>query len=709
MSLGSYVFRKRRSSVGHLVVTSSDALPAVQVHHALLLLYQTQNEIQLLLQKRRPSNIETRGHRSYCLHTKAKDTKQDENDDSTLCPTVTHGPWLPPVARQPVPSLEKQPQQIPKIQPQTPQVVSAIAPKGQTPLPGNDNRKGCVHELSPPNRFIRQHRDFKDHRRRTLRMGGFRSQDWQEPFEMLKRYYSAKEEEKVVARAIAGHPRASWSNFQKPIRQVGVDQVPKPLVWSVVTFTKYVEDLAMSRVDRLVQRQIYGKGKSHVTAVATIFESIFQDESMKGFLTARACNFALGFFYRHGMGVKARALYTRMENLHMQIEPETFNIMLCGSAAEKDLYIYTYNLRNMIKRRFSLNSRTWSSLLMAVDSSEARASIAKEMRARKLLDRFSTMRDVLSLTIRDEVASHLDRRNEMSTFFQGMDSRYPPGWLTVSGANIILDEVGLRQSALKAFELLTEIRQRVPRLGNVALNTLLTHCRQHRAHDLAIDVIEYFETKQGTSLGQKEYGSLFRQAWSGRLYNFCRVIWRSACMDAAVTFAMQRLVMESLTFENPERSDSQPRSSAHIWKNAAGKLIVGVGIAAKEDRPDEVQHPGSNAPTTMQNLGDNTESLSAHLEQLMDDTNAPRPRSELLRSAQALLDNDFVAYKKYRRERALIPLLREALAMDREWTKLKWKEKSTQFKCRNAIAVKERTTGPAHPTLVRRLKYTPHT
>ena len=711
MSLSSYVFGKYRSSVGHLVVTSSDALPAVQAHHPLLLIYQTQNEIQLLFQKRRPSNIENRGHHSYRLSTKAKDTKQDHNDGSILCPTVTHGPWLPPVARQPVASLEKQPQQIPKIQPQTPQVVSTIASQGQAPLTDDGKQPGCVQRWNHLNRFRRKHRDFKDHRRKYLRMRGSWSQDWQEPLELLKRYYSTKEEEKVVAQVIAGHPRASWSswsNSRKPLRQIGVDRIPEPLDWSVVTFAKYVEDLETSRVDRLVQRQIYGKGKSHVTAVATMFESLFQDESMKGLLNARACNVALVFFYRHGMIVKARALYTRMENLHMQIEPETFNIILCGSAAEKDLYNYTYNLRHMIKRKLSLTSRTWSSLLMAVDSSEARATIVNEMRARKLLDRFSTMRDVVDLTIRDEVASHLDRSNEMSTFFQGMDSRYAPGWLTVSGANIVLDEVGMRQSALEAFELLKEIRKRVPRLGNVALNTLLTHCRQLRAHDLAIDVIEYFETKQGTSLGQKEYGSLFRQAWRSRLYNFCRVIWRSACMDAAVTFAMQRLVMESLTFENPECSNSQPRNRADIWKNAAGKVIVGVGIATKEDKPDEVQHPGSNAPTTVQDLGDNTETLSAHLEQLMDDTNAPRPRLETLRSAKALVDNDFVAYKKYRKERTLIPLLREALAMDQEWTKLNWRERSTPFKCRNAIAVKERTTGPAHPMLVRRLTYTPN-
>ncbi len=685
MSLGSYVWRKCRSPITHLIVTPKDILPALRARHPLSLVSQTQDEIQTLLEWQGLSNITHQGRRYYHLSSKSEDTKQGQNASSTQC-------RLHPVARQPKTRHERPSRHVSKPLSQTPHFVSTLA--HPDPAHSKDHKKhsGCVQRVNPLNRFIQRHREFKDHIRKDLIKERFPwSQDWHEPFELLKRYYKAEGEEQVECRPPAG-------GFKPPkiSRQIPVDQIPEPLEWSIVTFEKYVKDLDTSTLNRLVQRQIYGFGKSHVTAVATIFEKLFQSADMKGFLSARACNTALAFFYKHGMVSKARALYTRMESLHMQIEPETFDLVLRGSAANKDLYSYTYHLQRMIERKVNLTPKTWSSLLMAVDSSDARAAIVQSMRDRKLLDRFSTMKDVVNLTIRDEVGTHIDRCNGMSTFFQDMDTRYSKGWLTISGASKILDEVGMRRSAQEAFELLKEIRQRVPTLNDVALNTLLTYCCESRAHQLAIDVVDYFEDKEGINPGQKVYEVLFRQAWRSRLYNFSRVIWRTACMDAAVTFPMQKLVMESLIFQTPDGPDCQPRSRADIWKTAAGKVIVGIGIAAKEGQPDEIQHPGMNSSAPVQYPRDGNQILPAHLEQLMDDTKVPRPKYERLRSAKALLDNDLAAFRNYRMQGKFVPLLREALAMDRDWTKHNWREKSTQFKCSNAIGVMEERTSAAN-------------
>lgn len=704
MSLGSYLYRNRRSSIGHLIVTPRDILPALRARRLPTIHNLTQPELLYLLPRWRLSKISCPGFRSYSVVSRAKKDQRYGNEGSILRPKSTSVDTLSLRSEAPPPgaNLRKQSTHISKILPGTKEFVSMLTDPGQAL--SNEPEKQSVHvqRVDAVNKRLRNNRERKNLIRITRRKKGSWSQDWQIPLELLKQHYKAETREQ----ARKGRPRAVWFSTRKKIHQVRADRIPKPQDWSLVAFQHYVEDLTSSTVDRLMQRQIYGIGESHVIAVASVLERLFLDTDTKRFLSPKACNVALHFFYKHAMLSKARFLYTRMEDLHIGNQPETFDVMLQGSAANKDLHNFTFHLQNMIERACSPTSKTWSSLLMAVDSSEARAVIVQAMRARKLLNRYSTMRKVVDLIIRDEVAKHLDGCNEMSTFFTNMDARYAPGWLTISAANSMLDEVGMRRSASEAFEVLQEIGRRITTLDCVSLRTLLTHCLEIRAHDLAIDVLDYFEVKYGIRPGQNEYDLLFKQAWRGRFYNFARVVWRSACMEAAVTFKMQKLVMESLTFKAPDRSNTQPKSRAEIWKAAAGKVIVGIELAAKEDNPGEAQNPDTTFLSPIQNLSDGRQNLSAHLEQLMDDTKVLRKTLSPLRSTKALLSSDLAAFKTYRMKSQLTSLLREALALDREWAKGNWRDISTTWKCRNAITVGVRAQGPAQEVLFRKFEYT---
>ena len=684
MSLGSYVYRKGRPSIGHLIVIPRGILPTLRACHLSVSTHQSNCERQVLLQRCRLHSINCLGYRSYSVTTEAKEAQQDRNDCPTLRPTFSDSLRLPSTANQPAANFGKQPQHIAKKEP-------SLASPDQA-LPNElGKHSGYVQQVDRLNRKHRLSREHRDHGRNELRKKGSWSQDWQVPLELLKQHYKPEHKEQ----AVKGRPRAVWSDSQQIVCQVRVDQIPRPQYWSLVTFRNYVDDLARSTVDRTMRLQIYGAGESHAAAVANELERLFRDTYMTRFLSAKACDTGLAFFYKHGMFAKARALYTRMEDLRIEFEPETFNIILRGAAAQKDLHNYTFHLRHMIKRGFNPNRTTWSCLLMAVDSSEARATIVQAMRAKKLLNRFSTMRDVVKLTIRDEVAKHLESGNQMSPFFSDMDTRYAPGWLSVSAANVVLDEVGVRRPALEAFELLKEIRQRAPALDNVSLNTLLAHCRRSRAHELTIDVLDYFEVEQRLSPGQREYEVLFKQAWKSHLYNFARVIWRSACMEAAVTFKMQKFVMDSLTFKTPEWSKNQPKKRTDIWKATAGKVVVGIDLTTKEDNPDQVQYPDTIFPAIVQNLPAKKDKYSTRLERLMDDTDQRMPHAQVRQSAKGLIHHDLAAFKKYRRKRTLASLLREALATDREWARDNWKDVAVQRKRRNAVVVEVRTTGSA--------------
>ena len=702
MSLGSYVYRKSKLLIGHLIATPQVIPQAPRAGQPSSSIDQTRRKLQTLPQGWRIPSTSHLSYYSYCVLSKAEGIRQIQHGCSTVRPTFIENQWFPSVDNQTTASPEKQHQHISTIRLRAPYSVQTLENPDQIPSKKFGKQPRNIQRAGALNRKLQRHREIKDRKRELWRKKSTWSQDWQVPLSLLKLHYKPEHECTML-----WGPQAAWSNPQKIIRQVRVDQIPRPQVWSVITFKSYVEDLTRSTVDRLVQRQIYGNKGSHVNAVANVLEKLFQDTGMKSFLSLKACNIALHFFYESCMISKARVLVTYMEKLHLKLEPETFDIILRGSAANKDLHNYTYHLQSMIKRGYKPNPRTWSSLLMAVDSSEARASIVQAMRERKMLKSLSVSRDVVDLTIRDEVAKHIDGRKEMSALFTAMDTRYAPGWLTVSGANIILDEISMRQSAWQAFDLLKEIRNRVSRLDKVSLNTLLSHCSHIRAHDLTIDVLNYFEVNHSIIPAQKEYEVLFKQAWRSRLYNFAKVIWRSACMDTAVTFKMQKLVMESLTFEMPDRPGSEPKSRADIWKAAAGKVVVGVELAAKESEEDDMPQPGTTLPNPVQDLDKGKENLAGRLSQPTDHTNVPRRRPQVIHAARNLYHSDLTAFQKWHLERKLAPLLREALAMDREWAKGDWRNVSTEWKCRNSIPVRVKTAGLVHEMIVRRCKYTP--
>ena len=702
MSWGSYVYGKGRSSIGHLIAIPNDSLPALRPHQTCIQINQTRPEIQILLRVRRLPSTSYLHIRSYYVVSKPEGTQQVQHGCTTLRPTGTEHKWLLPMDNQPTASPTKRYQHVSTAISRAPHPVPTLEPPDQTPLEELREQSRSIPQGDSLKRRLQHHRELKDLKKDFWRKNFTRSRDWQLPLSLLKRHYKAKHKELTVL----GLHRAHWPNTRVIIRQVRATQIPRPQIWSVTRFRDYVEALTSSTVDRLVQRKIYrGKG-SHVEAVANILDQLFRDTGMRSFLSIEACNIVLQFFYKHRMLPKARALVTHMEHLYPKLEPETFDIILRGSAACNDIGNYTYHLQNMIKRGCKPSPKTWTSLLMAVDSSKARKSIVQAMQERKLLKKSSIMRDVVQLTIRNDVANHLDDCEGMGAFFAAMDTRYAPGWLTVSAANAILDEVGIRQSAREAFELLEEISKRVSRLDQVTLNTLLSHCSHIRAHDLAIDVLDSFEVRHGIIPTQKEYEVLFKQAWRGRLYNFAKVVWRSACMDATMTFPMYKLVWKSLTFEMPDRPNLGPKSRANIWKAAAGKVVVGAGLAAKAHIDHEAPCLSTTLPEPMQNLNERTENIAAQSNHLTDNTKTPKQRPQLIPFTK-LLKNDLEAFGKYRMERKLAPLLREALAMDRQWAKGNWRDVSTEWKCRNSIVVGVQPAGLVHDGIVRRCEYDP--
>lgn len=426
-------------------------------------------------------------------------------------------------------------------------------------------------------------------------------------------------------------------------------KISPPTEWSEVNLAVYVEALAESqktqaRVTWAERPRL--KGWNNIEDVVAAFDKVFYSTASQKSLSIKACNAALRFFYDHGMTTKARSLYIRMEDLKMDISTETFNILLRGSASQRDLHNFTFLLNNMTRRGFKPNEETWILFLQVIDSSKVRAVIVRKMAEMNMLDKIKIRRDVAAHMLQDEIINHLGDGHDHHSFLDHMNSKYGMGWLSTSAGNKLLNNVAKLKSVAESLDLLYEMEQAAFVPDDISINTLLRHCLPLRRPELAIEVLDAFKRHYGLHPGPEAYETLLLQAWRSRLLNFSSVIWRSACIHSAVSRKMQRLVFQSLRSYSPTLEEriqldntAEPGrfSRDAKFKKFAGRFVIGL------DGPEE-----------------------AGLNQAVD-TLQLDPQRRTLKWAQLLLECSLRISRQCLLKDDLVQLLRQALTMDKTW------------------------------------------
>lgn len=363
-------------------------------------------------------------------------------------------------------------------------------------------------------------------------------------------------------------------------------EVPRPDVWSEGTLYHYVAKIANSQkaqkhIPRFRKRKDLD-GSSNKTDITKIFEELLYDDSVKKFMSSETCNAALRFFFMHGMISKARALFSRMEFLQLDIPSATFNVILRGAALNRDLHNFTYLLQRMLQRGFRPDDDTWVGLLTAVNSKEIRAIVAHKMHERNVKLSPGSRKTVAGLMIPTEVDLHLGSGHDPNTFVDHMDVRYGTQWLTTRAGNSLLYEMGKRECT-NGLDLLEQIKQRGFVPDEVTMNTLLRLCLQHSLYNDAIEVLKFFDSHFKMGPGNQVYKTLLNMAWNKRLLNWARVVWRSACIDGHVSFHTQDRVFQSLLDHDirerslSDKADSKDNQGhGQIFRRLAGYFVVGI-------------------------------------------------------------------------------------------------------------------------------------
>lgn len=512
------------------------------------------------------------------------------------------------------------------------------------------------------------------------RHGGLWVHDWRIPFGLLKKYHKAQD---VGMKDKTGStPRRVLLKASPWICQKRADEISRPEIWTAVTFRNYVEDLTTSSVDRSIQRIIYGGATTHVKAVAEVLERLFEDVGRKSLLTPGACKAALEFLYHYRMIPKAQAIFGQVENLRITVEPETVNVVLRSTALAKDTHHFAYILKSMLRRGFEPTGGTWVALLMAVQTSEVRNVIFLEMQKRGLLEDPLVLKQAVGLVVPDKVPG-LDAAAVVAL----MESQYGDQWISPCGANKLLFEFGRTKDVREVVDLLDILIERGMVPDVVTLNTLITVCSLQQQFDAAIHILRWFRHKYHLPLSDIAHQDLFKLAWSMRMYNCSRVLWRSACIEAVTTFHMKALIRRSLLESRLSRSDNENRSRGEIWRASAGLVVVGVSPNHRFDQTFAMPAgPTGSSARGAEEVG--VEMGAGNAE----------PYGPARRKIAALIGEDLAAARHFHLVRDVTDLLSDALKRDREWYQTGFfKTKNAAWKQKNAVPVKMKPVSSTLP------------
>ncbi|MCJ1289093.1 hypothetical protein MMC34_000625 [Xylographa carneopallida] len=486
------------------------------------------------------------------------------------------------------------------------------------------------------------------------------SYDWGLAFLELKQHYEAN------GTTIAKSPLVTYN---LPINasnnsQVRAQDIQRPKIWSGFTFTAHVKKLAQSRVSRLMQPKLYRNQTTHANAVQAEIMLLFEDEALRPYVTTEAFNIALSFCYKNSNISDARKLFNIMDDAHVTISAQTFNIMLLGAAARKDLHNFTYLLRVMTRRGVSPDGDTWIAFLMAIEDRRVKFLVTRYMREAEMLQDAAMVQSVVNEIIDVELSCHLAGDRDLESFVLLMDSRYGPHWLSVQAGNQMCYVLRERGAISQAAEVLGIMADHGCKPDNVTLHIFLGHCRRLRHPQRAIKLLQQFKNLYNVSPNENDYDSLFMLAWRSKLVNCCRIIWRVACLETALSYRMQELVLRSLLRNTPE----YPQTTAQRFLKMAGKVVVGIDIQLGTD-PEE---------------SDPRWKLMQLLSQFSS-TGTDRQRS--LSLAKQIVARDLDAARHYTLAGSFIDLFAEALALDRSWHNEETEQKPLMWKLQHALDV----------------------
>jgi hypothetical protein len=361
--------------------------------------------------------------------------------------------------------------------------------------------------------------------------------------------------------------------IERQMQSMRADEIPRPETWTRRSFVDFVKDLTSIKITNHLQRMLYRGLESHTSTVLNVLREIFEDPDCRSSISREAFNMAIAFFIKTNQIPDVRRFFRKMKLMNVQPDVETFNIMLQGAAKSGDLRNFNFSLHLMLRRGVCPNGKTWIAFMMAIPDVRVKLYILSAMREKGLLHQPSIMRAVCQHIVPYEINGSLDNGESLDEFLRHMDSRYGARWLTLEGANQILHALGARGLVSRSWEFLRIMDSRFVNPDIVSIDTILHHCRNSLNVEGGIQIMKDLPPSIPSALGEEIYSTLFDMAWRTKSYNFAKVVWKYACLNARTTGVMRIRVRKRLRAAVLDQKDDT--NSRQRWKMQAGLFIIG--------------------------------------------------------------------------------------------------------------------------------------
>ncbi|KAI9373713.1 hypothetical protein BJX61DRAFT_541484 [Aspergillus egyptiacus] len=312
------------------------------------------------------------------------------------------------------------------------------------------------------------------------------------------------------------------------------------------------------------------EGPPHPKRVAKALKSVFFDDDKRHLLSTATLNIAISFLLKHSFLNYATAIFTRAEQV---ATIDTYNLFLKSAARRQNLRFFDRVLRVMSRTGVRPNAFTWLAYIECLISPAAKLDVTKLMEKKGYLQEPNVVRDLLQSTIQELFTEHLENGGSVDEFFDRIVKTAGLNWFPASLTAQMFSVLGRRRDVPAAERLLAICKEHSLPVTSVTLHELI-RLFSHDTSTAIYYTLQYLDNST-SKLNEETYERLFLYAFRQRHYNLCRVLWRYACMENAVTYNMRKEVSFFLT-QNIGREGASEQEN--IWRTSAAKVMVGVHL-----------------------------------------------------------------------------------------------------------------------------------
>ncbi|KAK3301418.1 uncharacterized protein B0H64DRAFT_383466 [Chaetomium fimeti] len=325
------------------------------------------------------------------------------------------------------------------------------------------------------------------------------------------------------------HMSVPWRPYKLDMR---VDQIPRPSEWTTEAFEQYVAALTMGEVDAGIGRRLYPPGKTHKKAVVQQLREVFNNSDASDAVSIPALNMALRYLTADGATYLsvAEELIDRATKLDLRMDANIYNLLAETAVQSKNLLAFETTVSQMIVNGHKPNLRTWLLFLRLVEVEEIRRYIIQAMGIKGLLSDPMTVTQVSGIMADHDAYRAVQQGQNLDAFIAELHELYGAGWKLHQRAACryldVLGQYGKFDESKQLLEYMFKCSNGLP--NDVALNTILTHCKNQRKVDLAVAFVRMFDERGRNVADQITFKLLYEMARQIQKPQLLGAVWRYA-------------------------------------------------------------------------------------------------------------------------------------------------------------------------------------